>query len=299
MINHRLLKNHTHALVAAEHLERLPASIPHTRLAHGLLQDSEQSMPCLIELSTLNDQDSLALLEQMQAEVDRGELPVICSLLRTDYDTPRLKSYFARIQICRNSRGERAWLRLHDPRVWVQLPRVLRLSTLKKVSIALQCWTFYYAGEWITDTLDDYKRDTPLHDVTSSLIVDDPEWAALGRVGAVNRSLARLGIDTTYSETLQHSALIDSLIARALTTYGLSRLEDLLNIASLGWGIHPCFDEHPRVIEAVQSHHDGVKSGDVEADTSVVDSMMALGPEAFEAIRRDLKQKTIEQTGRN
>jgi hypothetical protein len=299
MINHRLLKNHTHALVAAENLERLPASIPHTRLAHGVLQDSVQSMPSLIELSALNDKDSLALLEQMQAEVDRGELPVICSLLRTEYDTPRFQSHFARVQICRNSRGERAWLRLHDPRVWVQLPRVLKMSTLEKISIALQHWTFYYAGEWITNTLDDYKQDTPLRNVTSSLVVDGPEWAALGRVGAVNRSLSRLGIDTTYSEALRHSALIDSLIARAQAVYGLRRLEDLLNFASLGWCIHPRFDEHSCVIEAVQNHHDGVKSGDVEDDTSVVDSIMALDPEAFEAIRRDLKQKTVEQTGRN
>lgn len=288
MIDHQILKTHTYGLVAAEHLHSLPTHIRSIRLAHDVLSDSAALMPSLIELGALTDADALCLLECMQAQIEAGEAPVVSSLLRTDYDVPRIQSHFAHVQVCRNPRGERAWLRVHDSRVWAQLPRVLQPNTYAQLCVPLQGWTIHYAGQWVSDPWATHPKEAAPYAPFSSLPLTAAEWGALERLGIVNRSLCQLGL-TTYAQAMQHSATLDGLIAHAQTNYHLSRIDDLVNYATLGWHIHPRFDTHPTALQAIEQHYRQMQIGKLDDDASMVDSLkMALDPTQWPSMREAL-----------
>jgi hypothetical protein len=292
MIDHNLLKNHAYGLVAAEHLETLPSGIAHIPLASGIMDDSISLMPSLIELSQLNEAKSLELLELMDSQINDDEMPVISTLIKSDYDLKRIKSYFARVQICSNFKGGRAWLRVHDPRVLMQLKRALKKDTYIKVC-APGIWTIYVDGQWVQCGEAIKPSD---YQPFSTLALDDQEWATVGRIGVVNRSLRKLGFNN-YAQVQEHSAALDQLIAYAQGTYALTRIDDLVDYACLAWNKPSKFDAHPIAKSAIVKYQSQIKTGELDAnDTSVINAFETLTASDWSSIRQDLNLETNKTT---
>lgn len=296
MIDYTLLKRHTFGLVAAEHVESLPQDVAHTTLSTGILQDSATLMPSLIELSQLSEAKSIELLELMNSQINDNEVPVVSTLISTDYDLKRMQSYFAKVQICSNVKGERAWLRVHDPRVWAQLERTLKPATFTKITKPIHTWTMYFGREWVSQNP---KSTSAGHQTFANLQLDDQEWAALERIGIVNRSLQELNI-TGHKESLSHSTGLDELTVRAQRTYGLNSVDELVCYVCLGWNSHPMFDTHQIARDAIIKYQHQLKTGELDVnDSSAVNAFKDLTDSDWASIRKDLNLETNKTAGSN
>ena len=283
----RLLKEHTHVLVAAEQLEFLPSDIDIVRLAPGVLADSAELMPAFISLRDLSSAQSDALLNLTFEQHEAGDAVSVCTLLQTARSPEEIRFHLGRIQLCKNQKGERAWLRVHDPRVWGQLQRVFDPDTLAWLYGPISKWTICLDGEWITTQPPIATSGKPAHAFRRST---QQEWQELERIGIVNRALARLGLPG-YANLMQHSAALDALASRAQSRHQLSRTSELLDYVCLGWRVHPQFDEHPIAIQAIQDYQASLSDVDAGEDTSVVYAMMDIKADQWDQVRSDLSSQ--------
>lgn len=280
----RLLKEHAYALVAAEQLEYLPTGIDSVRLAPDVLADSSDLMPVFISLRDLSPDQSKALLNLTLEQHESGDVVSMCTLLQTDCSASEIRSHLGRIQICKNQKGERAWLRVHDPRVWGQLQRIFEPDALAWLYGPISKWTICLDGEWINTAPPTATSDKPTPGFRRTT---QQEWLTLNRIGIVNRALARLDLPG-YANMIQHSPSLDALASRAQTRHHISKTSELLDYVCLGWQVHPRFDEHPIAIQAIEDYQkslDGTDSGD---DTSVVYALMEIQTDQWDHVRRDL-----------
>jgi hypothetical protein len=284
----RLLKEHSYALVAAEQLEYLPSGIDSVRIATGVLADSTELMPALISLRDLSPDQGKALLDMTLEQHESGDVVSMCTVFQTDSSPSEIRSHLGHIQLCKSHKGERGWLRVHDPRVWGQLQRAFEPDTLAWLYGPITRWTVCLDGEWI---------DTAPPAVTGSKPAPyfrratQQEWLTLGRIGIVNRALARLDLPG-YANMIRHSPQLDALTSRAQTRHGLSKTSELLDYVCLGWQVHPRFDEHPIAIQAIEDYRKSLDGADTDDDTSVVYALMEIQADQWDRVRRDLSSGT-------
>ena len=285
-VDHRLLAAHDFALVAAEHRNRLPPGIASQIVAGGVLEDSADLMPLLIELRVLESGQIDRLLECLERDLRLGDAPTLSALLVSDSSARRLAEHLSTVQRIRGPGEESAWLRLHDPRVWLHLPRVLRNMKLSGVFGPVARWTVWLSGSWY-ETLPPEVQPVHLQPGICSV----KEWAALERVGAVNRVLARKGwLNREHLEA--RSPLIDGLLVRGQTRHGLSRMADLVAYASLGASVHPRFDEARVAVEAIESQARERGGAEPGEDDCIVDALEAIEPEAWALARQELERES-------
>ena len=286
-LDHSLLQRHRFALVAAEHIERLDSGLPRVRIVPPGMGDSESLMPLLVNLALLDVRQHAMLLDELQRAHASLAQPVFSALLATEADSPRIEAHLAHAQLRSAVNGRRAWLRLHDPRVWAQLPRILRSSELRKLFGPVSAWSICMHGHWIATVPPPLEaHSTAASDAQTPASI----WAALERVGLINRVLSQCGW-LGYEEAVQHSPRVDALLLRGQQRHGLSSLDDLVDYASLGARVHPCFDAHPIAIAAVKAERLDApsSSGSQEADNSyVVHALRAVPREDWERVRAEL-----------
>ena len=281
----RLLEEHSYTLVAAEQLEYLPAGINITQLAPEVLADSAELMPAFISLQDLSSTQRDALLFLTLEQHEAEETVSLCTLMQSDRPAEEVRFHLARIQLCKNIMGERAWLRVHDPRVWVQLQRVLQSEVLAWLYGPISKWTICLDGEWVSTEPPLAKSGSkPDHAFRRS---SQQEWQALERIGIVNRALARLDL-RGYANMMQHSSNLDALVSRGQTRHQIFKTSELLDYVCLGWQVHPRFDEHPIAIQAIQDYQASLKDEDADSDISVVYALMEIKNEQWDQVRRDL-----------
>lgn len=223
--DHRWLTKGSYALVAAEHREMLPRGINLISAAPPSLISNAEKLPALVNLSTLSASQIDALVEGLDRSQKFDEPIVLSALLETGGDERALVCALQRIQIAKGPQGQKAWLRVHDPRVMLQLPRVLHSSWdqwLWPISYWRSCW----GGQWFAMK----ALSTPTPCLSSTF--DQATWSELERIGAVNRSLAQLGLGhacdaTAYGLTMSLS------IERGQKKLALQSINDLVDYASL------------------------------------------------------------------
>lgn len=273
---YRLMREHRYALVAAEHLDQLPAGVATHALAGGALADSAELMPCLIALTELRDGQRAALTGSLEEAAAAGQTPVLSALLDSDASAQRLRSHLSVLQLRTSLAGQRGWLRIHDPRVWIQLPRVLGNADWSNLFGPVTCWSVCVGGEWLKTA-----PKGPPSGRTRQSPMDTAQWAALQRIGAVNRVLTH-NQWTTHDDAMRHSLAIDALVARAQQRHGLSRTAELVAYAVLGMRLHPRFDECDVALRALHEqeqicgHVESESAGDSDSDHSVIDALSAI-----------------------
>jgi len=289
--DHRLLRQYTFALVDASQREQIPAGISSRSLASGALSDSAELLPSLLVLGELNAQQHAALVELLDAQCRAKEPPVTCALLNATCTAKRIQLHLASAQVINGPGTEKAWLRLHDPRVWLQLPRVYQAADLRQVFGPVVTWTICLSGRWIE------TRPPEINDPKQSIVLrrsGPPQWAKLQRIGIVNRALARLGL-SDHDDVLKHSPALDDLALRGQTRHQLQRTADLVEYVCLGWQISPRFDEHPMALRAIEEYRRTLaEEGDgAEPGASPIDALVAIPREHWPRMRDDLQTEHL------
>lgn len=277
-IDHRLLSSHQYALVATECIDRVPQHIARLPTATGMLADSAALLPVLVHLASLAPTTLGELQQSLEDDLQEGRAPQFCTLLESDAAPKTLATHLGSVQVIANKARERAWLRVHDPRAWLQLTRILNPQQLRRLCGPIVRWTTFLHGHWMTHANDQVAVARPL-------TLDENAWAAVGRIGAVNRVLARLRI-TTHSEIERFSPAIDALIMRSQRLHALRRMEDLVEYASLGLTVHPCFDEHEDVVRAVRD----AKAEAIQAEFNFIDALSAIDRQTWQRVQRELNE---------
>ncbi len=280
----RLLRDHAFALVSPGCRAQLPTGVVTRSLASDALADSGDLLPELLDLATLTDAQADALCTRMEAQQQEGEFPSLCALIAADTgcDETRARAHLAAMQILRGPRDAKAWMRLHDPRVWIQLQRTMSRELLRGLFGPFTFWTVPLGSEWWR-----FQRPpAPVEPVPHRLMRAE-EWAALARIGAVNRALARLGIAQDCLAIRRMSPQLDAWVQRAQTKYGMDRMDDLAAFAWFAAEVHPDFDRHPVGVAALAA---------AGGDTHVADLLESISAEQRETIRVDLTQGTDKPT---
>lgn len=271
-LDHRLLASHAYGLVAAECLAELPGDVPRLPTAQGALADSAALLPVLVPLRTLPAQTIGALQEDVEAQAAAGEAPLFCALLDSAASPERLQAHLGLVQLITGPAGRRAWLRLHDARVWLQLRRLLSEAQLGAILGPITRWSVLVQGELVSHESAAVVPARRLH-------ADAQDWERVMRIGVVNRVLARRDM-ATAAEVDRHSPAVDALVQRGQERHGLSRTEELVEYACLGLAVHPRFDEHPEVLRML--------ARDASPD-AVMDTLLSIDPESRERIDVDLR----------
>lgn len=284
--DHFTLAAHRYALIAAEHGEQLPAGISATPVARHVLADSVDLMPKLVDLDRLTDSQRVELIVGMQTGTASGGSLFVSALLASEATTQQIESHIAAIQVCRGPNGNRAWLRVHDPRVWLHLPRIFGDGAMRSIFGPITQWSVCFGGKWIATRLADNTLPRTARPVTAV------EWAALERIGVINRVLARMGCHTVDCLD-KTSPAVDALVQRGQSRHALQRVDDLVAYAMLGMTIHPRFDESAIALRAITDHERDI--GDTDSgfsDASVVDALMAVPPEQWILASHQLNKQT-------
>ncbi|MGL4604348.1 MAG: hypothetical protein ACRCU9_09380, partial [Iodobacter sp.] len=235
-------------------------------------------MPYLLDLWALGQEERLALFKQIIHSHAAKEASPVAALLIADGNISQLRKHLCAIQV-RRSIGQTAWLRMADPRVWVQLPRVLGLREILALFGPVRQWSVCLYGQWVItnppalNMLE--KSNTP------PLAL---RWATLLRIGAVNRVLAQLEL-YSYKQALAYSGVIDELILQGQRKHNLIRTEELVSYACSGIHCGLDFDEHPVVLAAIA----GLDRS--EPGISIVDALAEISREQWEIIQRDIQSK--------
>ena len=244
-------------------------------LVTGELADSAEWLPHLVNLNDLSRGQLGELLDLLDAQHHAEEPPVLCAWLKADCEPERLYQHLSRAQVQRGPGGVKAWLRLHDPRVWLQLPRVLSVQALSALFGPVSAWTVPFDGAWLTSKPPQTQR------MPGATRHEASQWGALLRIGPVNRALAQLGLNNPEG-LHQASAALDALVERAQQSHGLSRVDDQVAFACFGWRTHALFDQHPLVQESLAAARSEVPPAEL------VDALARLTPAQQERIRADL-----------
>jgi len=272
-------RRYAFALVAPGREGQLPNGAAVHSLAEGPLAHSRDLLPSLLELASLSTRQLDELYVQVDLLQRDGDLPLLCALFEVEPEcnADRLQRHLAAVQVWRGPGGSKGWLRAHDPRVWIQLQRVLRADSLQKVFGPVTSWSVPFGERWWR-----VDRNEALRDVSGK--TEEAEWAALKRVGAVNRALARLGLWSDCAAVNRDSPALDELIQEAQRRHGVHRVDDLAAYAWFASVVHRDFDRHPIGME-ILARADG--------DAHLADLLEAVSKEQREAMCRDL---TIEGT---
>lgn len=139
---------------------------------------------------------------------------------------------------------------MHDPRVWLQLNRVLRAEQLNALLGPITRWTFCCDGQWLT------QEKTGQQGMLTRM--DAATWSGLERIGIVNRVLAQMArAERTVDEVMHISRDVDQLAQRAIQVHQLAHLDDQVAFCLLGLRVHQRFDAHPSVLAYLtQARHD-------------------------------------------
>ncbi len=144
-------------------------------------------------------------------------------------------------------------LRLWDPRVLWHLPRVLALDAWSAMQSKLGAWyTLAPSGDMeLFGKSSAQGQETSLSARPPPYRFNASTWAALERIGSVNKVLAISG-DWDVLPTEAQARRIDQLLQRC-KALGFETEQDALAFAACGLTSHDRFDEHPQVQSAIQA----------------------------------------------
>ncbi len=178
--------------------------------------------PHLVLLDGASPDLRVALLDELESTYVTGEPRGLLALLGSNAPVDQVASHLRSMMFRRKPGSDRYWIRLHDPRVFMHLPRILSPAQLHGLmgSIDVWCWRDLDLGTWTCTARP--AEDKP-HDESWS----ESQWDAVFRVELVNRTareIARLAPGTLASSALHER--IDAALRRAIEQEGMVSTED-------------------------------------------------------------------------
>lgn len=255
LLDFEVLREYAFGIVDAAMVERLPEGLSAVPLVPKRLTQSAHLMPALIDLRRTPGAQQDVLFERLKTCDGNGQSPVVPLFIKSEGSVPEIMRHWNAMQFVELQHGRKQWLRLHDPRVLHQMLRVLNPMECRKLFGLSQALTYWVGEQWVTAV-------RPPSPVPGNQVHQNGQvapyagaarwnWSRIERIGLVNRALLLAGISEPAALTSQ-GALAEQLIDRAAGRHALFELPDLVEFAVRGLQIHPAFDEHREVADAIR-----------------------------------------------
>ena len=160
--------------------------LPSVELKPAGLDMSVGTLPRLVDLKALNEDQRVALLARSADWQRVNKLPLFGTLLNSHRDVGAVQKHLCTQMVLKRDR--RYWLRLHDPRVFACLERVLTDTQLRRLFGPIEVWTWFepFRAEWRLCRKPAQLQHREPHQL------DAMQWNALKRLPLLNRCLRRL-----------------------------------------------------------------------------------------------------------
>ena len=244
MLLHRLPTEHSFALLDQLSVDDLPAELHADPVIPRGLENASHLMPLMIDLRALAEVQHSALVDWLEASLQRcGESPIAC-WLKTQASPTRIRSHLAARLVVRSGNGERCLLRYYDPKVFAHLRWILNAAQLGELFGPVSGWTCWLDGGW-------RHVNPPPPSAGRAPAFDAQQGEHLRRVAAINALLAELPASPDADAFERSARRLSGYIARA-QRYGWRDERDWLSFGRLCLACHPDFDAHPEIRRLIE-----------------------------------------------
>jgi Domain of unknown function (DUF4123) len=264
--DHRLLVTCKFAVIEPSMIRLLPEGASVSRMVPHAFAATAHLMPALLSVDELGPTQRAHLLQAIDDVQIKGAAPLVAFFVRTHAAHEEFLGHWNLLQV-RRSPNTPAWLRLHDPRVFHQLLRVLTPPQQATVFGSSTALTYSLGGEWLTVE----RPDGP------AAMAAFWDWERIERIGLVNRALGRARVRSPAALTAQ-GAKAERLIERAVASHGLTHADDLVEFAYRGLTCGDDFDKHPEIKAKLSSE------GPTD-DSFLADRLALIEPETWLAAK--------------
>lgn len=189
-----------YALVIPEVRDFMPDTIIQHPLVPDLLQGDAEQMPALIVAEELSEAAHAWLARRCAGP----ESPVSAAWY-SESPAYSLIDHYKDQQVREHPNGEKRWLRLHDPRVVLQMRRILDNPHQQQLFGPITDWWICLHGKWSCMQVQPTQKKYPSPEAT---------WQAIDRIGLVNRCFEKVGF-TSYGGIVRDSQIMDDYIVKA------------------------------------------------------------------------------------
>lgn len=181
------------------------------------MERHERLMPLLISLKTLSNFERMELADRSNRWQKDYGTPLFSGLLRSVTSQHSIQVHWQRMTICRRlSPWTRAWLRMHDSRVFRHLCWILEPRQLVILMGPIEYWSWY---DPIEEKWNVQKKPLIKNSAVSGLDLSERQWAMLEEIEGLNMCLKEI-----YFKNKDVSAVPDNKLL----------IDDLLKAKSLG-----------------------------------------------------------------
>ncbi|WP_175545572.1 DUF4123 domain-containing protein [Chitinimonas taiwanensis] len=270
-----LIEKHAFALVDSLCIdESYPSFLRGKPITLSGLERESHLLPRLVDLKSLSPHEKLQLLNMLDERCLLDETPPICTFFEAEVETKAMENQLATRLLLHDGYGKYL-LRFYDPRVWIQLLRLLDSGQKKAIFGSIASWTVCMNGHWLNE-----KK--PSSEDLASWSFSTGQLKKIALIGQVNTVLA---ITSTQfrggqlDDFLRSSEKAEFLLERA-AQYGISDEASLIEFALHGMTVHSDFHRHPKIKEIISS-----------LDKSTYrDASGMLDDEAWQEIKSGLRQ---------
>lgn len=249
-------------------------------------QMRDPAFPCPRVL--LLDEGADALLEQtirVAGAVDKtGPQPVrnpaVCGWLFARGIAADVPRHLVAAMLQHNAKFEPVLLRYYDPRVLPHLNHFLEPDQRQQLLGPVEHW-------FVLDRfccLSDLQTQPSAPYVSPNLSLTAAQWKKIERLEGFNRSM--LAYEQVAGEPLpvDREPEIDAALARA-AAQGIASVPDVMTFSLYSLIVHPEFDQHPAVAQAIAGRERGTSLVDAlwQIPEQVWSELKELGPEAVVA----------------
>lgn len=196
------------------------ADLPSVELKPSGLDMPVGALPLLVELKALSEDQRIALLDRNTDWQRFSKLPLFGALLGSNRDVGVVQGHLCAQMVL--NRERKYWLRLHDPRVFGGLERVLTATQLRRLFGPINTWTWFepFRAEWrLCRKPVQAQHHEPFR-------LDTAQWNALKRLPLLNRCLRRLSRGDGAAESYPVVAPRIDFHLRSAAELGLSDRDD-------------------------------------------------------------------------
>ncbi|MGH8074159.1 MAG: DUF4123 domain-containing protein [Lysobacter sp.] len=242
-IDHRQLAAHAFAIINPLQVDRSQwADLPTTALTPSALAAKADSMPVLLDLTRLDESRRVAVLTRADAWNKDYDAPFFSLLLKTSAAPARVAMHLSGQLLHDAPDGTRTLLRWYDPRVFQHLRWLLTDAQLRRLGGPVEAWAWRDANtRWHTH---DVRAGT---DIDTRLRLSTEQWAVIGRMGVLNRTIAQLRRNA-MEIVLNDDAFrrIDACLRQAYDAHEMTDEADARLFAEQGV-CYPGIHAHPEV----------------------------------------------------
>jgi len=281
----QILRECAFGIVDPAMVEYLPKGLSTESLVPKKLTQSAHLMPVLIDLKRTSADRLNVLFEGLDESCRWGEPPSITIFIKTNNSVTEIARHWNAMQIAESQRGQKLWLRLHDPRVLHQMLRILSPMQRRKLFGLSQALIYWVGEAWVTAMrepgAEPSSQDRKNVEVAPYAGPPKWDWSRIERIGLVNRALLGAGIKGVSALTI-HGALAEQLIERAVRRHMLSEPVDLVEFAVRGLQTTPVFDECHDVARAIRP------DANSSNDSNLADRFALIDERIWESLRQPI-----------